>query len=237
MKKKRLARIKRTLRHMTPRHIVKSRMTSGTIERFADRIGLVYFGYVDQKDDDHRLVRGHTVSSSHIDKNYCVGSLRGYDVSLVSRNDVVMSKDMKREERCHWLIATIDLKTKVDIPHFYIGHDSRKQVFASSFKSLMPLTPHVLSEYPKQFLDHYIVYARPTHAAYLGLLIVDQIAEVITAHFKQTSIEVEDNCVYLYIESEHPTEVLLEKMMSNGLWIAEAIDTRAEQLLGAGVSG
>jgi len=229
-----MIRLKRALRHMTPKHVVKSRVTRGTIEKFADKVGLIFFGYVDQKDDDHRLVRGHTVSSTHIDKNYCVGSIRGYDVSLVSRNDVVISKDMKREIRCHWLIVTVDLKAKIDVPHLYIGHNSRKSVFASSFERLMPLSPHVLSDYPKSFLDHYVIYGRPTHAAEIGLVFNGQMADVVQSHFKQTSIEIEENCVYLYIESEHPSEVLLKKTMSNGLWFAEAIDMRVSQLIEAG---
>lgn len=216
---------------MRPRHIIKNRATSSTIEKFAERIGLVYFGYVDQRDDDHRLVRGHTVSSTHIDKNYCVGSIRGYDLSLITRNDLVVSPHMKQEQHCHWLIATVDLKTNIDIPHIYIGNISHAHAFSSSFEQIIPLSLSSLHEYPKSFTDHYAIYGKPTYAAYIGSLIVKEMAEVISAHFKQASIEIEDNCVYIYIESEHPSEVLLEKMVSNALWMAEAIDVRSHQLI------
>ena len=230
MKSKSALKIKRTLRHMTPGHVVKSRVTRGTIERFADKIGLVFFGYVDQKDDDHRLVRGHTVSSTHIDKNYCVGTIRGYDVTLVSRNDVVLSRDMRHETRCHWLIATIDLKAPYDVPHVYIGHESRKLVYYSSFEQLTPLALSSLGTYPKEFTKSYTVYGKPTHALEIEALFVPEITRVIASHFKHTSIEVEDNCIFLYVESEHPSEALLEKVVSNGLWLAEALDIRARQL-------
>ena len=68
---------------MTPRHIVRSRMTSSAVRKFADSLGMVYFGLVNQRNDEHRLVRGHTVSATHRDDNYCVGTIRGYDTCLL----------------------------------------------------------------------------------------------------------------------------------------------------------
>ena len=82
-------RFKRALRHSRPSHLLRKRQQRGAIESFADKAGLVYFGYVDQRDDDHRLIRGHTVSATHQDNHYCIGTVRGYDVMLVLRNDVV----------------------------------------------------------------------------------------------------------------------------------------------------
>ena len=73
----------------------------------AEKVGLVYFGYVDQRDDDHRLIRGHTVSQTHQDNHYCIGTVRGYDVMLALRNDVIRTRSGK-DERCHWLIYAID---------------------------------------------------------------------------------------------------------------------------------
>lgn len=227
---KRKAILKRTLRHMTPVHIINARRTTAVIRRFASKVGLVYFGPVSQRDDDHRLVRGHTVSATHVDTNYCVGSLKGYDVTLVSRNDIVIDHKLKLEQRCHWLIVTIDFKSSYDIPHCYIGHSSRTSVFASSFEQLVPLPLNTLAAYPAAFLNNYTMYAKPTHAIELESIIIPQITEVIVSHFKHASIEIEDGSIYLYIESEHPTEVLVEKMVSNGIWLAEAIDARIAQL-------
>ncbi len=220
-------RIRRTIRHMTPAHIVTSRMAKRTVRDFAEKIGLVYFGYVDQKDDDHRLVRGHTVSQTHIDNNYCIGTVRGYDVILLSRNDVVRNRyQPHKEERCHWLIYTIDLHTKADIPHFYIGHRSRDSVFAASFEQLYPLAMGGLAPYPHHFLESYTVYGIATHTLDIERTITPQMASVITSHFDEASFEVEDGTIYLYIESERPTEAQLERMLSNGLWLAESIDAQ-----------
>lgn len=218
-----LMRTKRVLAHMTPGHIVKSRMAKRAITEFAEKVGLVYFGYVDQRDDDHRLVRGHTVSSTHIDNHYTVGSLRGYDVSVVAREDVISTSKTK-QQRCHWLICTFDLHTKMDVPHLYVGHKDREEVFKASYEQLHRIDIASYAEYPQDFMRDYVVYGIPGESIEIQQTITLQVAEVIARHFQQASIEVEDNTVYLYIESQHPSEVLLEKMLSNGLWLAEAID-------------
>ena len=224
MKRQTALRFQRTLRHLRPSHIVKTRMTGGTIARFAEKVGLVYFGYVDQRDDDHRLIRGHTVSQTHQDNHYCIGTVRGYDVMLTLRNDVIRTNTGK-EQRCHWLIYTIDLHTKADVPHCYVGHRSRDDVFAASYRQLHPLAIGGLGAYPHSFSGQYTMYGAATNSYAIERIINPQIAEVIATHFQGMSIEIEDGAVYLYVESERPNEAQLEKMLSNGLWLVEAIDS------------
>lgn len=223
-------RLKRTARHMTPGHIVKSRLTKRTVADFADKMGMVYFGYVDQKDDDHRLVRGHTVSKTHIDTHYAVGSINGYDVAFVTREDTVRIRNGK-DQRYHWLICTIDLHTRTEIPHFYVGHHNRNEAYQASYRQLHRLDIGNYAEYSRDFLKQYSVYGIPGDILEIEQSIPPQVADVIVSHFKQASIEVEDNTIYLYIESQHPSQVLLEKMLSNGLWLAEAIDTSVQSVV------
>ena len=223
VRSKALQRTQRVFMHMTPSHVVKARLTKRTIADFAEKVGLVYFGYVNQRDDDHKLVRGHTVSSSHIDNHYCVGSLRGYDVSMVSREDVVQTHTRKNQ-RYHWLICTFDLHTRMDVPHLYVGHRNREEAFRASYEQLHAIDIGTHATYPKDFTRDYVVYGIPGESIEIQQTITPQVAEVISRHFQQASIEIEDNTVYLYIESQHPSGVLLEKMLSNGLWLAEAVD-------------
>ncbi len=217
-------RFKRALRHSLPSHLVRKRLQRGAIESFADKVGLVYFGFVDQRDDDHRLIRGHTVSATHQDNHYCIGTVRGYDVMLVLRNDVVRLKSGK-DKRCHWLIMTVDLQTKADVPHCYIGHNSRNDEFAASFSQLHPLAIGGLGAYPHAFSSNYTIYGAATNTVQIERTIPPQIAEVMAAHFAGVSVELEDNQVYLYTELLHPTEEQMDKMLGNALWLAEAIDT------------
>ncbi len=216
---------KRALRHMTPMHMARTQVTRRTFQDVADKLGFVYFGYVNQNDDEHRLVRGHTVSPTHIDDHYCVGTLKGYDILLLLRNDVIRTARSK-EERCHWLIVTIDLHTVRDIPHLYIGHKSRDSVFRAAFERLHTLDVGAYASYPANFLKQYNVFGRPTHALTIESIITPSVADVITAHFSQASFEIEDNTLFLYIESKRPSEALIEKMIANGVWLAEAIDAQ-----------
>lgn len=217
-------RAKRALRHMTPTHMVFSRITKQTIMKFADKTGLVYFGYVDQRRDEHRLVRGHTVSATHVDNHYCIGSLRGYDITLVARNDVVKMRGTDKQQRCHWLIVTVDLHTKEDVPHVYIGHHSRTAAFLASYEQLESLSGGIHDSKPTEFTSSYTIFGHHDRLMDINRIITSEVSQVITSHFKQASIEIEDNTIYLYIESQHPSEALLEKMLSNGLWLAQSID-------------
>lgn len=219
-----MVRAKRALRHMTPRHIVKSRMTARLIQNFSEKLGFVYFGYVNQNDDEHRLVRGHTVSTTHLDNHYCIGSLRGYDAVMVLRNDVITKRN-REQWRCHWLICTVDLHTKLSLPHMYVGHRNRDDAFSASFESLRPLDLGMYAAYPHSFLSDYTVYGKATDGIMIEQTVTPDMANVIAQHFRGASIEIEDNTIYVYIESQHPDEVLLEKMLSNALWLAETIDT------------
>ena len=71
-------------RYNVGRFITNSRVQRHIIKKFTNKIGLVYFGAVNQHQDDNRLVRGFTVSQSHQDDHYSVGTVEGYNVTLVN---------------------------------------------------------------------------------------------------------------------------------------------------------
>ncbi len=222
--KRRIVRTKRLIRHLTPAHILKTRIIAGVVRKFAEKIGLVYFGQMHQGDEEYRLIRGHTVSTTHIDRHYSVGSLRGYDIAVVMRNDTILTARDQRERRCHWLIITIDLHTKGDLPHAYVGHRNRDDAFQASFEQLTPLYVGALAPYPPQFLNNYTVHSKAIDTIAIERMITPETAAVIVEHFDHASIEIEENTVYMYLESARPTEAQLDKLLSNGLWLAETID-------------
>lgn len=215
----------RVLGRMSPRHVVRDRVTRRTIMKFAEKAGLVYFGYVNQRDDEHRLIRGHTVSSTHQDNHYCIGSFKGYDIMLAARNDTVRPVHSSGTgQSFHWLIMTIDLHTKHDTPHYYIGHRSRDHAFAASYEQLPPLALGSLHAYPMGFVSNYSIYAKAQDAVEIEGTISPDVGQLIDDNFDGASIELEDNTIYLYMESQRPSEGLLEKMLTNGLWLAQRID-------------
>jgi len=110
------------------------------------------------------------------------------------------------------------------VPHCYIGHTSRDDEFAASYKQLHPLAIGNFGTYSHAFSSNYTVYGAATNAIAIERTIPPQVAEVIATHFHDVSVEIEDNMVYLYIEAVRPTEAQLDTMLSNALWIAGAID-------------
>ena len=98
---------------------VKNRPNKRVISKFADRVGLVYFGFVNQHSDDHKIIRGLSVSPTHRDHNYCNGSVGGYNISVVDRINYVKLPD-KSSNVHNLLIMTFDLHVKKAMPHFFI---------------------------------------------------------------------------------------------------------------------
>jgi hypothetical protein len=64
------------------------------------------------------------------------------------------------------------------------------------------------------------------HAQVVAALFNPVLTEVLATQFGGASIEIADNTLYLYKPEKHPSRALLEKMMNNGLWLADTIDRR-----------
>lgn len=225
-------KISRAFRHATPRHIAKTRATRQAMRSFADRAGLVYFGYANQHDDDHRLVRGHTVSHTHIDDHLCIGTIRSYDVAILQRRDTIRVRQgdshKHKDRRCHWLIATVDLHTEKVLPHIYIGMKRTDSIYRASYSALQPLILGATAHYSQEFLNKYNIYGVATHAIEIESILSPQVTEVLVSHFDRINIEIEHNTIYLYTENERPNEAQIEKLVSNALWLAEVIDTATQ---------
>lgn len=226
-KERLVLRTKRAFRHIQPKHLATKLATSRVVKDFSEKIGLVYFGYVDQKDDDHRLVRGYTVSATHQDNYYSIGSVRGYDVMLTIRNDVVTVPGKNKQRRCHWLIATIDLHTTADLPYLYIGYKTDIETYRSAYKMTAPLRFGVLGQYPVEFSQNYTPYGEPGRAIEIEKLVSPDIADVICRDFPKISIELDEKTLYLYMESQRPRESTLDTIVSDGLWLAAALDAKS----------
>ncbi len=228
-KKQTLRRTRTVLKKLKPSSLAKSHSTRQIISNFADRMGLVYFGRVDSRRDDYHLIRGHTASISHIDSHYCVGTYKSYDVSLVMRNDYVLLKSKKTKEMS-WLIVSLDLKKGKHLPPIYIGHDTDNSIYDAKHTRLLPVLPEHLPHVYKDFHKDFTVYTLPAYISRLPALLRPELMENIGHKFGSTSVEISGGVLYLYIQSQHPTRVLLETMLENSVWLADALDTLARQL-------
>jgi hypothetical protein len=209
----------------------KSRNRRHIISKFAEKIGLVYIGYVNQNSDEHRIIRGFTVSQSHQDDNYCVGTVGDRNVTIVDRSDTVWNNSGKIEVQ-NWTIMAFDLKTKQDLPHFFIGakgHDDKPyDIFFRTFPTIHQIHLGTFENYGMDFIIRFKMCARPNMAIKLERLIPANSARVLGAHLWPLSVEQNEHVLYIYSTSQHITTSLLEKMLQNGLWLAAHLDNQAE---------
>ncbi len=208
----------KVLRRMLPGHHVRHQGTRFVMQRLADSLGLVYFGYVDQRDDDHRLVRGITVSTTHDDHHYTVGSFQGYDISLVVRRDSLQCSSGRMKEY-FWTIVTVDLHSEVDVPHMYISQHTLHDEMVARLTHLMAL-PQMGDAFSKQ----YTIYGSLGQLLMIQSLFMQPVRDVIAREFAGAGIEVSDGTVYLYLPEKHPSRAQLERLVRNGVWLAQTID-------------
>lgn len=222
--RKAIKRAAAAMKKLTPAAIMRSRSTRQIVASFAERIGLVYFGFVDQRSDEHTLIRGYTLSNSHRDYHYCIGSYRDYDVSFVLRSDRVRLAGAREAKDHTWLILRVDLRRGEDIPHMFIAHDSTKNLFASKYMSLIPISLSMFGQLKKEFTDRFTVFSHPAQVMQIERVVSSSVTDVIAQHFGNTSIEIADNTIYLQVPTNTPTKALLERTLSNGVWLAETLD-------------
>lgn len=220
-----------SLKTLMPAKVIQSRLHRRVFTQFAEKLGLVYFGYVDQRSDEHRLVRGLTVSAHHIDNHYCIGSFNGYDITLVERTDTLRFPG-KPSKNHTWIIMAFDLHTQRDVPHVFVGLHSHSETFYShlftKFSSLTKIPLHSYDAYDSGFLRKYAMYAEPPQFLAATQLIPAEVANAVGAHFGSLTFEIAEDCLYIYAEHQRPTGQLLETMIKNGTWLARIIDQAKE---------
>lgn len=216
-----------------PAKVLQARLHKRVYMQFAEKTGMVYFGYVDQRNDEHKLVRGFTVSAQHRDNNYCIGSYKGYDMTLVERTDTIHfpGKAPRSEE---WIIMAFDLHTHVDLPHIFIGLHTHSDTFYANlfvkFATLMRTPMGSFADYSHKFTDRYVVYTEPSRLQVAERVITPGLAETIADHFGNLTIEITDGCLYVYAWHQRPNQTMLTKMLNNGIWLAGAIDAASNHL-------
>lgn len=211
----------------------KTRKHRRIISKFADKIGMVYFGYVNQHNDEHKVINGFTASSTHHDDHYCIGSVGGCSVSLVERSDGVWQKDGSINIQ-NWLIMAFDLSANRDVVQFFLqAKNHNEERFENIFllnTNLKEVELGVFEEYSQEFTNRFEFYAKVSDSIELQRLFPANTARVIGAHFWPLSVEQKNNVLYLYADAKSLSESLLETMLENGLWLTGHIDNRIENI-------
>lgn len=232
-KRKKIAtKSKQYAKALMPAKVLQAQLHKRVFMQFAEKIGLVYFGYVNQRSDEHRLVRGLTVSARHRDSNYCVGSFKGYDISLVERTDTIRFPG-KPSKTHNWIIMTFDLHIPEGVPHVFIGLHTHSETFYShlftKFTNMVKAPLGTFGAHDPLFINKYAMYTEPAHIVAAEQLFSRDITAEIAKHFGSFTVELFDDSLYIYAEHQRPTGVLLERMLKCGLWLAESLDAKSQK--------
>lgn len=215
--------MKLKLRHKLS--LLNDASTKRVIRQFGNKYRLVYFGHVDAQEDDHQLVRGITVSTSHTDNHYTVGTYQGHDLMLVHRRNIVTFPG-KPDSEYKWLIMEIDL-TQNNLPHIFMdGHRHDETFYANMFVKVpqfQNITSHISQRDP-HFANKYTVFALPNQYAQVDAVMVPEITTTLHQHFPHFDFEIIDDRLYIYASGNMVTMAVLQDMLRAGAWLAENLN-------------
>lgn len=219
--------VKRITRRLRPQSALGRHSGQKVFREFADRVGLVYFGYVSQRDDEHRLIRGVTLSPTARDNHYCIGSHNKYDIMAAERSDTIRRLP-RASEAYRWLVMVFDFHAQVDIPRIFIVPRSFSSILS---KDILPLYPTVaalpagyLGRYDEVFIRDFTVYGSVASAPQIGALLTSGMMQYIAVNMKQSALEIADNALYVYTEGSRLTRQRLEATLQSGVRVANMLD-------------
>lgn len=218
---------------LLPHELMLRRANKHAIMKFAEEVGMVYFGFVNQRTNEHQLIRGLTLSTSHRDTHYSVGSLFNYDVALVERKDTLRRPNGTLQPH-RWLIMQFDLHNAANVPHIFLGLHTHSDAFYAhlfaKFSQLQRAPLGTFGMYDKAFTDRYAIYTQPAASLTAERLFDTEMTKMMASHFGSLTVEISDGSLYLYSEHNRISKSLLETMLQNGIWLAKHIDERASLL-------
>lgn len=199
--------------------------TKKVIKQFAHKFGLVYFGYVNQREDEHELIRGITVSATHIDNHFCVGDYKGHDISLVERHNTLIYPE-RDPVHYRWLIMQIDLKRE-GLPHVFIDSNHHDEAFyATLFMKFanMSNASTIFAASNPLFARTFRTFAPADKFDEVEAMLEGDIAAMLAHHFKQFDYEIDGDRVIIYAENPAVTSHVLHEMLRVGQWLASHLD-------------
>jgi len=225
--------MKHTVKLPFAKSLALRRANKRAMIRFAESMGMVYFGHIDRDSEQAQLIRGLTLSSHHVDRYYTVGSLYNYDVAYVERTDTIQFPGKAASEHT-WLIMQFDLHTTVDLPHIFIGLHTHSEAFYASlfakFQTLQRTPLGTFGMYDPAFTNRYAIYTTPAQSLTVERLFDSEMTRTMLNHFGTMTVEVHEGCLYIYAEHKRVSHNLLDAMLKNGIWLAKHIDERASHL-------
>lgn len=201
------------------------------VRKFSDQIGLVYFGLVDQHEDDHSAIRGFSASLTHSDTHYTVGTYDGFDIRLVDRLDTLHIPGHDNHQQVYTIIE-IDLNVR-EIPHvFFVPTGQNGSDYARLFATqpyLLPLNSYLVTQNKSpEFHGRYQILSRTTHSHSIERIFSSPIIVGIGTRFWPHGIEIQHGKLYVYVTEKKLKKATLEHALTSALWLAEVIEEATE---------
>lgn len=211
--------------------IVRSVATQRVVRAFASDNGLVYFGNVDQHEDEHRLVHGITLSKDHRDRHYCVGNLEGYDVILLQRTDTLHYPHQPARHYT-WMIMQFDLHVpEKTFQHIFIDAHHHDENFYNTlsvkFNKLRRVNASVFAGHEPGFINGYSVMAESAINPHLPYVLRPDITAALARHFKHLDFEIQDDRLIVYASNIVTSRHSLDYMTKAGIWMTQCLETIA----------
>lgn len=220
---------KHTFHHAIRRWSPPLRERGRIVRKMADRLGFVYFGAVNQHEDDHSAIRGFSASLTHVDAHYAVGTYEGYNIRVVNRSDILHTVERHNHHQT-WTIIEIDLSLP-DVPHvFFVPTGQESAAYARLFATqpyMLPLNSHSLSHNKSpEFHGRYQLLGRTTHSHTIATLLDSPTIVGIGARFWPHGIELQHGKLYVYLSEKHLTLSGFQIALTAGLWLADTLNDR-----------
>lgn len=212
--------------------LLVGRQTKAAFKDACERYDLIYFGGVDQKTDEHEMVRGITLSPTHRDQHYCVGSIQGWDVILLERTDTITYPG-KTSHSYRWNMLQVDLKT-ADLPHLLLDAKRHHEAFYAQvftkFHRLTAAEQRIFAAHDPLFTTKYTVYSPLDALEQLEQLLPLDTTSVIGHHFSQFDFECFQDRLIVYAPDAPASRQLFDAMIRAGLWLANELEQNSKLL-------
>lgn len=206
--------------------LIQQRQTKIVYKEICERYDLVYFGSVNQHEDEHEMVRGVTLSTTHHDMHYCVGSVQGRDVIILRRTDDIALAN-KPAKTYSWNILQVDLRN-TQLPHTLLdAHHHDEDFYTHLFTKFIRLTKadsSLFENHDNQFSKSFSLYTPPDSLDVQSTLLPPDTTAVIGHHFAHFDYEFFQDRLIVYAPDRKATVQLLEKMLNAGVWLANELE-------------
>ena len=219
-------RIQKLVHNVTTGGVVKTLSRARMYRDACERYGLVYFGSVDARDDEHTMVRGLTVSAAAIDRHYCVGSVEGFDLIMLERSDQ-LHFPYKQPESYRWIIVQIDLDA-IRVPHIFLDAHHHQSAFYDAFFAKYP---HMRRGDVNLFADHdprfggaFSVYSEPQNITLVMQVLHYDVTATLGHHFAHYDFELYEDKLLVYSSNRQPSRIVIDDLFRAGVWLAREIE-------------